>query len=33
MFEKITGGNWRTEELKNWANWLTDSLEKKYSIN
>lgn len=32
-FEKITGGNWRTEELKNWATWLTNNLEKKYSIN
>lgn len=32
-FEKITGGNWRTEELKNWASWLTSKIEKKYSIN
>jgi hypothetical protein len=32
-FEKITGGNWRTDELKNWANWLTNCIENKYSIN
>ncbi|MBF6640280.1 hypothetical protein IVB69_02180 [Flavobacterium sp. J49] len=32
-FEKITGGNWRTEELKNWASWLSNNIENKYSIN
>ena len=32
-FEKITGGNWRTEELINWVSWLTNNIEKKYSIN
>lgn len=30
-FEKITAGNWRTEELKNWANWMFSEIEKKYS--
>lgn len=31
-FEKLTAGNWRTEELKNWNEWLISNLEKTYSI-
>ena len=30
-FEKLSGGNYRTEELKNWAKWAFDQLEKKFS--
>lgn len=32
-FEKITAGNWRTEELKNWTKWMFEEIEKKYSDN
>ncbi len=30
-FEKITAGNWRTEELKNWAKWMSKELESRLS--
>ena len=30
-FERFTAGNWKTEEFKNWANWVFDNLENKYS--
>ena len=32
-FEKLTGGNYRTEEFKNWARWVFDQLESKFSDN
>lgn len=32
-FEKLTGGNYRTEELKNWAKWVFSQLERKFSDN
>lgn len=32
-FERITAGNWRTEELKNWASWLFEEIERRYSDN
>ena len=32
-FEKLTGGNCRTGELKNWARWVFDQLESKFSDN
>jgi hypothetical protein len=32
-FEKITAGNWRTEELKNWTKWMFKEIENKYSDN
>ena len=32
-FEKLTGGNYRTEELKNWAKWVFSQLESKFSDN
>lgn len=31
-FEKLTAGNWRTEELKSWVEWITNNLEMKYSV-
>ena len=30
-FDKITAGNWKTEELKNWTKWVFDGIEKRYS--
>lgn len=30
-FDKITAGNWKTEELKKWIKWLFDGIEKRYS--
>ena len=32
-FEKLTTGNYRTEELKNWARWVFSQLETKFSDN
>lgn len=30
-FDKITAGNWKTEELKRWIKWMFDEVEKRYS--
>ena len=30
-FERLTGGNYRTGELKNWAKWMFGQLESKFS--
>jgi hypothetical protein len=30
-FEKLTSGNWRTEEYKSWTNSMTAALEQKWS--
>lgn len=32
-FEKVTTGNYRTEELKNWARWVFEQLESKFADN
>jgi len=30
-FEKITAGNWQTEELKNWSKWLFREIQNRFS--
>lgn len=32
-FEKITAGNWRTEELKNWTKWMFGEIQAKFSYD